>query len=131
MILCIIFLVNSINDNIPFAQPIGNATLTFFPANTPFIIGATTGALIIWALLEHRQPFRGLDQLGRLSLTLYIIHFIPLYLTSTWTLSWNLAIPLVLLFTLLWWPISVFHQTKYPKYSLEYILQRMSRNMVK
>ncbi len=131
MILCIIFLVNSINDNIPFAQPIGNATLTFFPANTPFIIGATTGVLIIWALLEHRQPFRGLNQLGRLSLTLYIIHFIPLYLASTWTLTWNLAIPLVLLFTLLWWPISVFHQTKYPTYSLEHILHRISRNTVK
>ena len=59
------------NNNTPFAQPVGNATLTFFPANTPFLIGAMTGVLIFWALLEHRLPFRGLDRLGRLSLTLF------------------------------------------------------------
>ena len=131
MILCIIFLVNSINDNTPFAQPIGDATLTFFPANTPFLIGATTGVLILWALFEYRQPFKGLDQLGRLSLTLYVIHFIPLYIGSSWALTWNLTIPLVLLFTVLWWPISVFHQTKCPTFSLEHILQRLSRHLVK
>ncbi len=128
MTVCISFLVISMNNNTPFAQPVGNATLTFFPANTPFLIGAMTGVLIFWALLEHRLPFRGLDRLGRLSLTLYVVHFIPLYFGSTLILPWELAVPTVMLFTFLWWPISVLHQTKFPIYSLEYISQRLSRH---
>ena len=125
---CIILLIHSMRDNIPFAQPIGDATLTFFPANTPFLIGAFTGVLLIWILLEHRQPYRSLNKLGRLSLTLYVVHFIPLYLGANLTLSWSVAIPTVLLYTIVWWPISVYHQDKYPRYSLEYALQRLSHH---
>ena len=128
LIVCISLLIHSMRDNIPFAQPIGEATLTFFPANTPFLIGAFTGVLLIWILLEHRQPFRSLNKLGKLSLTLYVVHFIPLYLGANLALTWSIAIPTVLLFTIVWWPISVYHQNKYPRYSLEYALQRLSRH---
>ena len=127
-VLCTVFLLNSISDEIPFAQPIGKATLTFFPANAPFLIGATTGVLVFWALFEHRQAFRGLDQLGRLSLSLYVVHFIPLYFGSMISLSWEFAVPMVLLFTLLWWPIGVIHQSKVPTYSFEQALQRLTRH---
>lgn len=128
MIVCIAFLLSSIENGIPFAQPTGSATLTFFPANAPFLIGACTGVLVLWVLLEKRKPFKGLNQLGRLSLTLYIVHFIPLYFGSTLALSWHSAIPIVVLFTMLWWPITVYHQTRFPTYSLEYALQRISRH---
>ena len=128
LVLCLLFLIQSFKDDIPFAQPTGAATLTFFPANTPFLIGAFTGVLLIWILFEHRQPYRSLNKLGRLSLTLYVIHFIPLYFGSKLTLSWSVAVPTVLLFTIVWWPLSVYHQNKYAKYSLEYVLQRLSNH---
>ena len=128
LLLCILFLYESIHTGIPFAQPRGEAILTFFPANTPFLIGAGTGVLILWLLLENRQPFRGLHHLGQLSLTLYLVHFIPIYLGSNMVLAWSLAVPVVIVFTLVWWPLSVFWRTRFPTYSLEYALRQMSRH---
>jgi len=128
MLLCILFLYESVRTGIPFAQPRGEAILTFFPANTPFLIGACTGVLIIWLLLENRQPLRGLDHLGQLSLTLYLVHFVPIYLGSSVVLAWSSAVPIVIGFTLVWWPLSVFWRTRFPAYSFEYALRQMSRH---
>ena len=126
--LCTLFLYESMQKDIPFAQPRGEAILTFFPANTPFLVGACTGVLIIWLLLENRLPLRGLHQLGQLSLTLYLVHFIPIYLGSGVVLAWTSAVPVVIVFTLVWWPLSVFWRTRFPTYSLEYALRQMSRH---
>ena len=128
MLLCTMFLYESVQTGTPFAQPRGEAILTFFPANTPFLIGACTGVLIIWLLLENRQPFRGLHHLGQLSLTLYLVHFIPIYMGSNLILAWSSAVPVVIVFTIVWWPLSVFWRTRFPTYSLEYALQQMSRH---
>jgi len=128
ILLCTMFLYESVQTGIPFAQPQGEAVLTFFPANTSFLIGACTGVLIIWLLLENRQPFRGLHHLGQLSLTLYLVHFIPIYMGSNLVLTWSLAVPVVIVFTIVWWPLSVFWRTRFPTYSLEYALRQMSRH---
>ena len=125
---CITILWDSVDKGIPFAQPSGEAALTFFPANAPFLIGATTGVLILWMALEHRNPYRRLNRLGQLSLTLYVIHFIPIYLGSNFSPEWTYAVPLVLFYTVLWWPISVFHQERCSRYSLEYLLQRFTNH---
>ena len=128
LLICTLFLYESIQTGIPFAQPRGEAILTFFPANTPFLIGACTGVLILWLLLENRQPLRGLDHLGQLSLTLYLVHFIPIYLGSNVVLAWSTAVPVVIVFTLVWWPLSVFWRTRFPTCSLEYVLRQISRH---
>jgi len=128
LILCITILLDALQKDVPFAQPSGEAALTFFPANTPFLIGACTGVLILWMALEHRNPYGKLNKLGQLSLTLYVIHFIPIYLGSNFTPEWMYAVPLVLLYTVLWWPIGVFHQERCPRYSLEYLLQRFTNH---
>jgi surface polysaccharide O-acyltransferase-like enzyme len=128
LIICITILLDALQKDVPFAQPSGEAALTFFPANTPFLIGACTGVLILWMALEHRHPYGKLNKLGQLSLTLYVIHFIPIYLGSNFTPEWMYAVPLVLLYTVLWWPIGVFHQERCPRYSLEYLLQRFTNH---
>ena len=128
LLLCTLFLHESMQTGISFAQPRGEAILTFFPANTPFLIGACTGVLIIWLLLENRRPLGGLHHLGQLSLTLYIAHFIPIYLGSNVVLTWSSAVPVVIVFTLVWWPLSVFWRTRFPTYSLEYALRQISRH---
>jgi len=128
LLLSVSFLYESIRIGIPFAQPRGEAILTFFPANTPFLVGACTGVLILWILFENRQPFHGLHHLGQLSLTLYIVHFIPIYLGSNAAFVWSSAVPVVILFTLAWWPLSVFWRTRFPTYSLEYVLRQISRH---
>ena len=120
-------LVQAVNTNTPFAQPSGDAVLTFFPANTAFLVGATTGVLILWLLLENRVPFRGLDQLGQLSLTLYVIHFVPLYIGHELATTWSVSIPLVVLYTFVWWPLGVLLRKHLPTLSLESVLRRVSQ----
>ena len=128
LILCITILWDALQKDIPFAQPSGDASMTFFPANTPFLIGACTGVLILWMMFERRNPYQGLNKLGRLSLTLYVVHFIPISLGSSLTPEWIYAVPLVLFYTVLWWPISVLHQRRFSRYSLEHILKRLSHH---
>ncbi len=100
--------------------------LTFFPANTAFLIAALTGVLLIWAMLENMDSKVGIHHLGRLSLTLYVIHFIPLSVFSDMDLNLYSASIITLAYTLLWWPLSVMHQARVPKYSLENALRSMT-----
>ena len=120
------FLYTSMQENIPFAQPLGEATLTFFPANTAFLIAALTGVLLIWAFLENMDSKIGLHHLGRLSLTLYVLHFIPLSVFTGLDLGLYSASLLTLGYTLLWWPLSVVHQERIPRYSLENAMRNMT-----
>ena len=121
------FLYESMQERIPFAQPSGEAMLTFFPANTAFLIAALTGVLLIWAILENKDSKVGLHHLGRLSLTLYVVHFIPLSIFANANLGLSSASVLVLAYTLLWWPISLVHQKRFPRHSLESILRSMTQ----
>ena len=126
ILVCAYFLYTSTQDNIPFAQPLGEATLTFFPANTAFLIAALTGVLIIWALLENVDSKIGLHHLGRLSLTLYVLHFVPLSVFTGLNLSLYSASIVTLGYTLLWWPLSVIHQARIPGYSLENAMRNVT-----
>lgn len=121
------FLYESMQEKIPFAQPSGEAMLTFFPANTAFLIAALTGVLFIWAMLENKNSRIGLHNLGRLSLTLYVVHFIPLSIFANANLGLSSASVLVLGYTLLWWPISLVHQKLFPTRSLESMLRSMTQ----
>ena len=121
------FLYESMQEKIPFAQPSGEAMLTFFPANTAFLIAALTGVLLIWAMLENKDSKIGLHHLGRLSLTLYVVHFIPLSIFANANLGLSSASVLVLGYTLLWWPISLVHQKLFPTRSLESMLRSMTQ----
>jgi len=79
--------------NQTWALPSGNALLTFFPANPPFLIAATTGTILLW-ILSRRFLNKStlLAGAGRCSLSVYVVHFIPLSLlhdlndTFEWTL---------------------------------------------
>jgi hypothetical protein len=117
------FLYRSIQEKIPFAQPSGEAMLTFFPANTAFLIAALTGVLLIWAMLENLDSKIGIHHLGRLSLTLYVLHFIPLSVFADSDLNLYSASAVTIFYTLLWWPLSVVHQAKTQRYSLEYAMR--------
>ena len=121
------FLYKSTQENIPFAQPSGEAMLTFFPANTAFIIAALTGVTLIWTMLEKKDSKIGLHHLGRLSLTLYVVHFIPLSMFDDANLGLSFASILVLGYTLLWWPISLVHQRLFPTRSLESMLRSLTQ----
>ena len=109
------------------AQPRGEAMLTFFPANTPFLVGACTGVLIIWLLLENRLPLRGLHQLDSFlsRCTLSILSQLPGIGRGSSVVLGCTSCDCV---HVVWWPLSVFWRTRFPTYSLEYALRQMSRH---
>ncbi len=102
---CLITMIMSNADGTVWAHPTKGHHLTFFPANTGFIIASLTGVFIFWLLF---QEFNILifESSGKLSLTIYVIHFIPLTILSNlenerdWTVME--ASQAVVLFTTTW-----------------------------
>ena len=73
-----IVLVQSQRAGQAWALPTGNAALTFFPANAPFLIAAMTGVAMLWWIVEHLgAAVAALSHVGRVSLTVYVLHFVP------------------------------------------------------
>ena len=73
-----IVLVQSQRAGQVWALPTGNAALTFFPANAPFLIAAMTGVAMLWWIVERLgAAIAALSHVGRVSLTVYVLHFVP------------------------------------------------------
>ena len=109
----------------------GEALLTFFPANPLFMIAAFTGVMLIWALTIKWLNTRILIPLGRRSLTIYLLHFLPLGLFHTvdeqanWGFTESFAV--VIGFTLLWIPLAKLANRLFPNTSLEYLLMTLEK----
>lgn len=118
----------SLQTGTAWALPTGNATLTFFPANIPFLIAATTGVGVFWLLAQERLRWAFLADLGRCSLTVYVAHFLPfVWLASLdeqhqWTL--NTASAVTFTYTLAWGWLGAMWYRKAPSWSLEAALRR-------
>ena len=130
------FIAYSILTNAKWATTTGDAILTFFPASIAFIITANTTVLILFILLQRFEAILKksnvmvkFSKIGNLSLTIYILHFIPLRLLDIFNLNdWTLleAIIITLIFTFIWWPISLIHHKSFKKYSFESLLRFIS-----
>ena len=73
-----IVLVQSQRAGQVWALPAGNAALTFFPANASFLIAAMTGVAMLWWIVERLgAAIAVLSHVGRVSLTVYVLHFVP------------------------------------------------------
>ena len=73
----ILVLVQSIHAGRPWALPTGDASLTFFPANAPFLVAAITGVSLLGWSAERVAWLQRVADLGRVSLTVYVLHFLP------------------------------------------------------
>lgn len=78
---CLVSLILANEEGSVWAHPTKGAYLNFFPANIGFIIGSMTGVLIFWLIIQELQ-ISLFEYCGRLSLTIYVLHFIPLTLLS-------------------------------------------------
>jgi uncharacterized membrane protein len=127
------YMVFALMTNTTWALTNGDALLTFFPASVAFIITANTTVLIAFIILEkydkQLQKFSFLEsfsKIGNLSLTIYLVHFIPLRILSELKIeNWGIieAIIITLLFTIIWWPLSIIHNNWFKKYSVENLLR--------
>ena len=111
-----------------WAHPSKGHYLNFFPANFGFMIAAVTGVLILWLII---QEFKLLlfEQAGKVSLTVYVIHFIPLtYLSDlenerNWTIME--ASQAVVLFTTTWL-IFAYFCNRYQWLTIEHLIGKLT-----
>lgn len=132
MVVSTAFLGISIHQDLPWAAPTGEAMLTFFPANTAFLVAAMTGVALCWLLVEAQRAMHALSDLGRASLTVYVAHFIPfaLYHTVDEQGSWSLtqSMGATLGYTVLWAWLGTIWYRHARGATLESIMRRMERD---
>jgi surface polysaccharide O-acyltransferase-like enzyme len=75
-------ILSSINGSI-WAHPTKGDHLNFFPANLGFLIGSLTGVFIFWLVIQELNVTI-FQPAGRISLTIYVVHFIPLTIMSNY-----------------------------------------------
>ena len=131
------FLIFSLVTNTTWALTSGSAVLTFFPVSVPFLITSMACVLIIYELLllyNNNKKSTGRDSgfihMGKLSLTIYVLHFIPFSLYNVSGIEYNFSIYssfiIIIFYTLIWWFFAILH-LKYCKHiSLERLLKRIS-----
>ena len=121
-------LIDAWQNEKPWALPTGEASLTFFPANAPFIVAALTGAALLWWLAEKTGVFTPLSNLGRVSLTVYVLHFFPMTLfhsvDEVYSLSSTLTSLLVVAYTLGWMVFGSWLYRRIPHLTLEALMKR-------
>jgi hypothetical protein len=130
-------LFSALAKNQVWALPSGDAYLTFFPANSAFLIAATCGVLAAVLVLKKcgRQFFskpatHSFLLIGRISLTIYLLHFIPLRIVAGLEfepVSVGVAMVAVFGYTLLWWPLAIAHHRYASGLSFEALLSRLSK----
>jgi uncharacterized membrane protein YeiB len=141
LIIISISMIYSIYERIPWALTEGNAILTFFPANSIFILTSGIFVVILFRILEGGEksggkPFGGekfswLEPAGRLSLTIYVAHFVLLgvvayEMQNQSRLEIYTAFILTILHTSIWIPLSIWHEKYIPKLSFEELLRRLN-----
>ena len=129
---CIIsFFIAQYNDKL-WAHPTSDAYLTFFPSNPAFLIAGMTGVLLIW-LFVQRFKLPILSNIGKMSLTVYVVHFIPLSLThkfeTEYQWSVGLSASIVMIYTLIWIPISWLWLKYLPRSNLEKLLRATRKSL--
>jgi len=80
---CLFSLILSTNEGSTWAHPTKGDYLNFFPANFGFIIGSMTGVFIFWLVIQELN-ITIFEAAGRTSLTIYVVHFIPLTIMSNY-----------------------------------------------
>ena len=131
----------SIYKDIPWALTTGDAILTFFPANTPFIFTSIIFVIILFKLLEGNEMTGGeptggrrlswLEPAGRLSLTIYVVHFVILgviafEMQNRPQLGIYIAFLLTIAHTAIWIPLAILHEKYIPQVSFEGLLRKFN-----
>ena len=134
-----ITLAMSVAEGIDWALTSGDAVLTFFPASMPFLVVSGTMVALALRILEGKEesggePLMGdrlslLEPAGRMSLTIYVSHFavlgvVALLMDGEPRMSLVPAFLVTILHTIVWIPLAVIHESRFPGLSLEELLRR-------
>ena len=126
---CLFTLISANVTGSIWAHPTEGQYLNFFPANIGFLIGSMTGVFIFWLLIQEGKILV-FESSGRLSLTIYTLHFIPLTVLSNlenekdWTVME--ASQAVVLFTTAWL-LFAFVWNRFQWLTIEDLIRKLSR----
>ena len=126
---CLFTLISANVTGVIWAHPTEGYYLNFFPANIGFLIGSMTGVFIFWLLIQEGKILI-FESSGRLSLTIYTLHFIPLTILSNlenekdWTVME--ASQAVVLFTTAWL-LFAFVWNRFQWLTIEDLVRKLSR----
>jgi len=131
LLFCITTLIYSEQNGLDWAAPSGDSMLTFFPSNVPFLIAALTGVSLLWILIQSVKTLL-LMPLGRMSLSVYLLHFIPIGLfhsvnNDQWSLIISMSV--VIVYTMAWIPISYLWLRYAPSMNFETLLQVITKKV--
>ena len=131
-----VLLVASWRTATPWALPSGEAYLTFFPTNGPFLLAALAGVSILWsACLRYKVTAASLAPIGRVSLTVYVGHFLPLAYVHMWDSRWGwsltFSIMAALTYTVAWGLLALQWFRHRPTWTLERIMRRLESVVVR
>ena len=143
MVFTLLTIVFSWNQGVNWALTEGVAVLTFFPANTAFVIVSMSIVILVKVLLSRVEeklgsevPHSGpLESAGRMSLTVYVGHFVILglfvayYRGEDFALLGSLVVTLV--HAMAWIPIASYYQVKFGPYSPEGMIRAFSSRLSK
>ena len=116
----------------------GDSLLTFFPASTPFLVVSGTCVIALHELVGRLPSTEGrlvqaIGNLGRLSLSVYVVHFVPLTLWNHFVEPFDpshaLALVGTLAYVLLWIPLGSWWHTRLPRLSIEHLLKECTRRL--
>ena len=132
----VLIAIYALMNQIDWALTSGDAMLTFFPANTNFLVNASFGILLLYLLLKKvGESFFSLGinlsfiKIGKLSLSIYILHFIPLrYLASIdyHGSSVPITFGLIISYCGIWWLFAHLQNKYFKSFCAENLLRYLS-----
>ncbi|MBR68342.1 MAG: hypothetical protein CMA86_02375 [Euryarchaeota archaeon] len=124
-------LAYALHQDRTWALPTGDALLTFFPANTMFLVAALTGVVLLWTLAETRWSMKQLQMVGQCSLSVYVTHFIPFAhlhtLDQQYNWSLETAMLVVMVYTLVWAVLGTLWRKRAANLTLELMMRRFEK----
>lgn len=121
-------------SEVPWAVTMGEGVLTFFPANPWFVLVSCSMSVFIWDLFRSirlpKMVNSSLAPSGRISLTIYMLHFALLGSIEPYLPDYGIEIAfLVTIAHMAFWSIfSNIQQKQIPNFSLEQLLRKLSNS---
>ncbi|MDP6856335.1 MAG: heparan-alpha-glucosaminide N-acetyltransferase domain-containing protein [Candidatus Thalassarchaeaceae archaeon] len=126
-------MVISMTSNTIWAATMGEGVLTFFPANHWFVIVSATWTIFLWDLFRMAPSWMSktndwLAPSGKLSLTIYVLHFALLgaVVESIPEITLIVAFGITLLHMGLWLMLGLIHEKMGFKWSIEYVIRKIA-----
>ena len=129
ILFCLSTLLLSITQDRVWAHPTKGYYLNFFPANIGFITAATTGIFLLWLLIQEFK-IHIFSDVGKVSLTVYVVHFIPLTIMSNFEEKYNWAITessLAVLFYTSSWLLFSYILKKHQYLTIENLIRKFTK----